>query len=134
MNRRGFITKALAGIAAIPILSKLVISQPQIAADDLVVSWREKDIPKPRYYIGLIEHSEEGLREVQAKGYERVPFKDDRALHFPIAEEDWGYVTHVAISETKDGPLLQWFDLHTWSRRYIKTGQATALDLDVHYI
>lgn len=138
MNRRGFIAKALVGIAAIPFVGKLVQARPTESDATLLTPADARvgntHIAEPRHYVGLIEHSEEGLREVNAKGYERQPFRDDSPIHFPIAAEDWGYVTHVAISESSDGPLLQWFDLHTWSRRYIKTGQATALDLDIHYI
>lgn len=133
MNRRSFIGKALAGIAAIPLLGKLVNSQPN---GDLVIGWPDRSgngrhaVASPKYYAALIEHTEDGLKEVSAKGYQRMPIQEiGEPLHFPIAEEDWGYVTHIAFAESPNGPITRLFDLHTWSRRNIKAGQSTTLDL-----
>jgi hypothetical protein len=131
MNRRSFIAKAIAGVAAVPLLSRFVEARPQANLPinengDVVVEWRE-----PTRYVGLIEHGEDGLREVKAKGYQRIPFTEGQPLNFPIAEEDWGYVTHVAFAESPTGPISRLFDLHSWSRRTIRAGQATTLELEI---
>jgi hypothetical protein len=105
MNRRSFIYKALAGLAAIPILGKLVNSQPvesYVSIEEADAYFAERlAAQKPKYYAALIEHAEDGLKEVSAKGYHRVPIQEiGEPLNFPTAEEDWGYVTHFAIADT----------------------------------
>jgi hypothetical protein len=138
MNRRSFITKTLAGIAAVPLLGRLVnASESQTydvafgPIDEVTEVCVDGKRVYPSHYIGLIEHSEEGLREVKAKGYRRMPFREGAPVNFPIAEEDWGYVTHVALAEHPTGPISQLFDVHHWCRRTIRTGQATRLDLEI---
>lgn len=138
MNRRSFIAKALAGIAAMPLLKRIVpAAEPQTydialgPVDEITGVWVDEQRVFPQQYVGLIEHSEHGLREVCAKGYRRIPLRSDGLLHFPIAEEDWGHVTHVALADSDFGPLVQWFDLHHWTRRTIRTGQVTVLDLEI---
>jgi hypothetical protein len=122
MDRRGFIGKALAGIAAIPFLGKLVNSQqPWISNVKVERSAKyrghfaepEVPFPQPKYYAALIEHSEDGLKEVSAKGYQRMPIQEiGEPLHFPMAEEDWGYVTHFAVAKSPTGPISRLFDIH----------------------
>jgi hypothetical protein len=134
MNRRSFIAKAVAGIAAIPLLNRLVQAEPKASNPDAHFLPRGTVLGggPPRYYAALIEHTESGLNEVSAKGYHRVPIQNiGDSLYFPIAEEDWGYVTHIAFAESPTGPISRLFDLHSWSRRTIRAGQSTCLDLEI---
>lgn len=48
MNRRSFITKALAGLAAVPLIGKLARSADTHASGDIVVTWRDRSGDWPR--------------------------------------------------------------------------------------
>jgi hypothetical protein len=113
MNRRSFITKALVGIAAIPVLGKLLRS------DARGVDFPKGDRDWPTRYHGfdvcdaahvelpeayplyLALYGPNG--EINGEGYRRAARSEDGSFVFVPRGNDWGPVTHFGIPDVFPG-------------------------------
>lgn len=126
MRRRSFITKALAGLAAVPVVGKVVHAKAQmyqeaVASNNPVAYFRLDEPPAPQpIYAALYEHTDRGLYEVTAPDYQRATLKDGK-FTFPHSDgKYWWYVTHIAFANGPTDPPFCLLPLHE-SGNYLRS-------------
>src|SRR5215208_369613 len=105
MNRRSFITKALAALAAAPIITRVAAGQrppPQYAEPETLPhgTITIERYPDPPVWVALGSHDDEG--QFVESGCNRAPLKKgDLLFDIPACT----LLTGVGIAYSKDGPI-----------------------------